>query len=432
MMTQDALEFTTTMSGGAARPDDARRDPGPDVIVIGGGVVGAATAYFLARDPAFDGRVVVLEQDPTYARSATALSASSIRQQFSTAINVRCSQFGIEFLRRAANELAPLAADEAAAAGTGSANAGAAVDIGLVERTYLYLATGAGRDTLTANVTVQRTLGVAVELETPDALQRRYPWLDVTGLAAGAWTHAGEGWFDAYALLQALRRKGRALGVEYRSARVTALERGAGATITRLQLDDGSSLSARWFICVAGTGTPRLLKPLGLHLPVGARKRTVYVFDSPGQIESMPLLVDPSGFWCRPEGASYLCGMPPDPDPEVEPDDFAADGTSFERDLWPLLAARVPGFEAARCARSWVGHYDYNAFDQNAFVGPVRAARNLLIACGFSGHGLQQAPAVGRGLAELVVHGGYRSLDLSPLDYERYLARRPLVEINVI
>jgi glycine/D-amino acid oxidase-like deaminating enzyme len=415
MMNQDARQYTSTMSDATPRPEPAHA-AGCDVAVIGGGIMGAATACFLASDSAFDGRVVVLEADTTYARAATALSASSIRQQFSSAINVRCSQFGIEFLRSVPEILA-----------TDDAH----VDIGLQERPYLYLATEAGQDTLTANVAVQCGLGVSVELSGPAELARRYPWLDVTGLAAGAWTRGGEGWFDAYALLQALRRKGRSLGVQYRTARVVALERTAGR-ITRASLDDGSTLSARWFVCTAGTRTPELLRPLGLELPVHARKRTVYVFDSSARIDDLPLIVDPSGFWCRPEGTSYLCGIPPDPDPGVAPDDFEPDGTSFERDLWPLLAARVPGFEAARCTRSWVGHYDYNWFDQNAFVGPVPDIGNLLFACGFSGHGLQQAPAVGRGLAELVVHGAYRTLDLGPLGYERWVTGRPLVETNVI
>jgi glycine/D-amino acid oxidase-like deaminating enzyme len=393
-----------------------------DVVVIGGGIIGATTAYFLARDAGLRGRIVVVEQDPAYARAATALSASSIRQQFSSAINVRCSQFGIEYLRSASDALATETA----------ANDCTRADIGLVERTYLYLATEAGARNLAENVARQRALGVAVEIDGPDALRRRYPWLAVDGLAAGAWTSSGEGWFDAYGLLQALRRKGRALGVEYRQARVAALERGRESMLASARLDDGSALPARWFVCAAGTRTPTLVEPLGLELPVRARKRTVFVFDSPARIDAMPLVVDPSGFWCRPEGASYLCGMPAVPDPDVDPDDFAPDATSFEQHLWPLLAARIPGFEAARSTRAWLGHYDYNAFDQNAFVGRVPVARNLLIACGFSGHGLQQAPAVGRGLAELIVHGSYRSLDLSPLGYERYAARRPLSETNVI
>jgi glycine/D-amino acid oxidase-like deaminating enzyme len=144
------------------------------------------------------------------------------------------------------------------------------------------------------------------------------------------------------------------------------------------------------------------------------------------------LIVDPSGFWIRPEGTGYICGTTPTPDPDVEADDFEPDETCFEDAIWPGLARRVPGFEAARCRRSWVGHYDYNSFDQNAFLGPLQPFDNLLVACGFSGHGLQQAPAVGRGLTEWLVHGAYRSLDLSMLGYERYRRGKPYVEANVI
>jgi FAD-dependent oxidoreductase domain-containing protein 1 len=388
-----------------------------DVLVIGGGIVGATTAYFLAREPSFMGRVLVLEQDPAYSRAATALSAASIRQQFSSEVNVHVSRFGIEFLRGAAEALA-----------TGDSP----VDIGLVERSYLYLATPAGRAALEANVRLQERLGVAVELADPDALSRRYPWLDVTGLATGSYTHAGEGWFDAFALLQAVRRKARALGVEFRQGRVLTFDTPVEGTIRRARLADGSPLEARWFVCAAGTRVPQLVGPVGVELPVAPRKRTVFVFDSPAQIVNAPLVIDPSGLWFRPEGRSWLCGLPPVADPDVEPDDFTPDGTSFEQHAWPVLAARVPQFEAARCTREWVGHYDYNAFDHNAFVGHVPAASNLLIASGFSGHGLQQAPAVGRGLAELIVHGRYTSLDLGPLGYQRYLEHRPLREANVI
>ena len=192
-------------------------------------------------------------------------------------------------------------------------------------------------------------------------------------------------------------------------AAITGAASGIGLECARTLLDEGAKVV---LVDRAQDKLEQLCKELGAN--------------------ALPLVVDPSGFWCRPEGTSYLCGIPPDPDPGVAPHDFEPDGTSFERDLWPLLASRAPGFEAARCTRSWVGHYDYNWFDQNAFVGPAPDIGNLLFACGFSGHGLQQAPAVGRGLAELVVHGNYRTLDLGPLGYERWLAAKPLVETNVI
>ena len=124
--------------------------------------------------------------------------------------------------------------------------------------------------------------------------------------------------------------------------------------------------------------------------------------------------------------------MPPNPDPEVALDDFDVDHTMFEEKIWPLLAHRVPGFEAIRSKGFWAGHYDYNSFDQNAIVGPHPVTKNLFFASGFSGHGLQQAPAVGRGISEYIAHGEYQSLDLSPLAYERLEKNQPLIERNVI
>jgi glycine/D-amino acid oxidase-like deaminating enzyme len=171
---------------------------------------------------------------------------------------------------------------------------------------------------------------------------------------------------------------------------------------------------------------------VGVDLPVFARKRTVFVFSCPVAIPGCPLLIDPSGLWFRPEGDRFLCGVPADPDPDVSPDDFEIDHSLFESVAWPILARRVPAFQAVRVTSAWAGHYDYNVFDQNAFVGPVPGIPNLLLAGGFSGHGLQHAPGIGRGLAEQIIFGEYRSLDLSPLSYARYVDGAPLREMNVI
>jgi FAD-dependent oxidoreductase domain-containing protein 1 len=92
----------------------------------------------------------------------------------------------------------------------------------------------------------------------------------------------------------------------------------------------------------------------------------------------------------------------------------------------------VPGFEAARLERAWAGYYEVNVFDHNAILGPHPSVANLLFMNGFSGHGLQQAPIVGRGIAELILHGRFASLDLSDLSFERVLENRPLLELNVI
>jgi FAD-dependent oxidoreductase domain-containing protein 1 len=158
----------------------------------------------------------------------------------------------------------------------------------------------------------------------------------------------------------------------------------------------------------------------------------VFVFRTPTPIADCPLVVDSTGLWFRPEQDQFLCGPLPSPDPNVEADDFDADLHLFEDVAWPILAHRVPGFEEARVMSAWAGHYDYNIFDQNAFVGNCEAVPNLLLACGFSGHGLQQAPGIGRALAEFIAFGEYRTIDVSALSFARYARAQPLRELNVI
>jgi glycine/D-amino acid oxidase-like deaminating enzyme len=168
----------------------------------------------------------------------------------------------------------------------------------------------------------------------------------------------------------------------------------------------------------------------GFDLPVAARKRTVYVISCRARLEPFPLLIDPSGFWIRPEGLSYIAGIPPDTDPDDAP--LEPDYEAFESVLWPALAERIPAFEEARLERAWAGYYEMNLFDHNGIVGFHPQITNLLLLNGFSGHGIQQAPVVSRGVAELICHGRFVTLDLSELSYRRLLENRPLPELNVI
>ncbi len=388
-----------------------------DVVIAGGGVVGSACAYFLQCDSRFRGSIAVVEPDPTYRNAASARSASAIRQQFSTPVNIALSAYGIEFLRDVPRRLA--LADCRAA-------------IGLVESTYLYLATEAGQSPLRHGVSMQRRSGVAVSLYDRSALAARYPWLHTVDLAAGSDTAAGEGWFDGYALLTALRNANRRGGVRYLRDRVLSLERSYGGEIAALTLEQQGRVACRYAVNATGTRSRDLASSAGIELPVYARKRCVFVFTCPTPISSCPLVVDPSGLWFRPERDRYLCGLPADPDPNVSPEDFDVPPDLFESRAWPILAHRVPAFAAIRLTGAWAGHYDYNVFDQNAFVGPVPSIPNLLLASGFSGHGLQQAPGIGRGIAEHIIGGHYQSLDLGPLSYARYLANAPLREVNII
>jgi glycine/D-amino acid oxidase-like deaminating enzyme len=388
-----------------------------DVVIAGGGIMGSSCACFLAATPGFDGSILVIEPDPTYRTAASTLSAGSIRQQFSTPVNIAISQFGMEFLKNAHERLA-CGPD--------------APDISLVDSTYLYLSSGDGLAALLENNRVQRKCGVSVKTWKADELGQQLPWMNVSDLHAGSMVADGEGWFDGYQLLMAMRRKVRALGVTYLRSRVENIVLDHAAQVSSVSLSGGVVINCGSLVNATGTYSRRLAASAGIDLPVHARKRCVFVFESEQAIADCPLVIDPSGLWFRPEGRQFICGMPPDPDPEVALDDFAVDHSMFEARIWPLLAHRVPAFEAIRSSGSWAGHYDYNTFDQNAIVGPHPVTRNLYFASGFSGHGLQQAPAVGRGISEHIVHGEYRALDLSRLAYERIPNQQPLIERNVI
>lgn len=383
------------------------------VVIVGGGVIGAATAFFLARDHALPS--VVVERDPNYRQASSALSASSIRQQFSSAINIRLSQASLEFLRHIDAELR---VDDM-------------VDIGLVEPGYLFLATAGGVETLRGNHRVQSDCGASIALLAPDQLRARFPWLDTRGIALGALGLNGEGWFDGYALLQALRRKARALGVRF-EARTASRVIQHGARVHAVECEDGTVLECDDLAICAGAWSAPIADQLGFDLPVRARKRDVFVFETPAKITSCPLVIDPSGVWFRPEGRRYICGAPPrSGDPDNAPLDTIDHGL-FDEVIWPRLAQRVPAFEQLRVVNAWAGYYEFNTFDQNGIVGAVPRWHNTYLACGFSGHGMQQAPAVGRALAELLATGAYQTLDLAPLSPQRIVDNTPLLERNVI
>jgi FAD-dependent oxidoreductase domain-containing protein 1 len=388
---------------------------GVDVLIAGGGAVGSAVAYFLATQPAFEGTVAVAEPDPSYEYAASARSASSIRQQFSTPLNIALSAFGLEFLGLG-----------------GPAGSRDGADLGLVESTYLYLASRAGLDTLTHNVAVQRRCGVQVQLHDPQALAVRYPWINTSDLAAAADTAGGEGWFDGYALLRALRAASVQRGVRYLRQSVESLLMSGTEAVDGVRLSSGETLRCRWLVNAAGTRARSVAAHAGIELPIYPRKRCVFVFSSANAVSGCPLVIDPSGVWFRPEGDKFICGALPVVDSNVAPDDFDVEHRLFEEVAWPVLAHRVPAFDALRVTSAWAGHYDYNIFDQNAFLGPCETVPNLILACGFSGHGLQQAPAVGRALAEYIAFGEYRTIDVRPLSYSRYLRGQPLREYNII
>ena len=385
----------------------AAQDP---VVILGGGAVGSAVAYFLTlQRPGCP--VVVIERDFSYRCASSALSASSIRQQFSAAINIALSRFGMEFLR------------------------GTCPEIDVVERGYLYLATQTGEGVMRANHLIQRAEGADVRLFSPDELRERFPWLDTNGIALGSLGLSGEGWFDGYSLLQALRKKAVAQGAIYRNDEAVGFEMPSHEDVrhvSSVRLAGGEQMACSAVVNAAGAWARPIAQWAGIDLPVHGRCRSVFHFTCPTPLEQCPLLIDPSGIWVRPEGAGFIAGFSPSDgnDPDDAPLDV--DHAAFEGHVWPVLAERIPAFEALRLKSAWAGYYEMNVFDQNAIVGLHPACDNLYFANGFSGHGLQQSPGVGRALAELILTGRWQSLNLDALGFRRILRGEPLVERNII
>lgn len=379
--------------------------------------MGSSVAYHLAAHPAFSGRILVIEKDMTYARAASSLSLSSIRQQFSSSINIRVGLYGVEFLRRAHDVLAV---------------DGDGPDVPFVENGYLYLGSENGAAILAANHVTQRAEGADILLLDPEGLKARFPFLNLDGVTAGAWGRTGEGWFDGYMLMQAFRRKARSLGVVYREGEIEAVER-EGARISHVRLASGERFACGAFVNSAGaSGAAKLAAQMGFEIPVHSRKRCVFLFTAKERIARCPLIIDTSGAYVRTEGDSYICGISPPAAQDPDTNDFDVEWAQFEETIWPALAHRIPAFENIRPGRAWAGHYDLNVFDHNAIVGRAPGLDNGYLASGFSGHGIQQSPAVGRGLAELIAEGRYATLDLGDFGYERIAAGRPIMERNII
>jgi glycine/D-amino acid oxidase-like deaminating enzyme len=400
--------------------------PSYDVVIVGGAVIGSAVAYFLMANPDFDGSVLVVERDPTYRQASTALSASSIRVQFSNAINVKISQFGSDFIRDFATTM--------------QVNGEAPPNLNFHPGGYLFLAsTTNGATVLRENHAVQRACGADVVLWGPEELHRAFPHLRVDDIQLASYGQSGEGWFSNTGLMNGFKAKARELGADYVTDEVMAIGRDGGR-VTSVTLKSGAVIQAGSIVNASGPRAALTARMAGLDVPVEPRKRTVFVFDCATTPEGsavvnggrLPLMIDPTGVFCRPEGRYFLTGAPPVEDPAVDWDDFEPRWEEFEDIIWPALAHRSLAFEAIKVVNQWAGHYDFNRLDHNLIVGPHPEVQNFLFANGFSGHGLQQAPAAGRAVSELITYGAFRTLDLSEVGYDRILANRPFLEKAVI
>ncbi|MCX7302504.1 MAG: FAD-binding oxidoreductase [Rhodobacterales bacterium] len=389
-----------------------------DLIIIGGAMIGSSAAWWTARNPDFKGRILVIERDPTYQWASTTHTNSCIRQQFGSEINVKVSQFGVDFIYNFKDYM-----DDPTAP-----------SILLHAFGYLYMAdTQAFADVLIDNAKMQNRLGAATRIMTPDQMAAEWPFYNLDGIILGSHNPVDEGYFDGGTIFDWFRKKARQIGVEYITNEVTGITR-QGSRVTAVTLASGETVAAGVIINASGPRGNVTAKMAGLDIPVEPRRRFTFVFDAADPLpKDLPLTIDPSGVHVRSDGRYYMTGCPPDDgDPAVAFDDFRMDHAIWENKVWPSIATRVPAFERVKLINSWVGHYAYNTLDQNAIVGPHPEVDNFLFANGFSGHGLQQSPAMGRGLSELVTYGTYKTLDLSPLGVDRILRNEPLLERAVI
>lgn len=373
--------------------------------------MGSATAYFVSALGGMTSKVAVVEPDPTYARASTTLAAGGIRQQFSTPENIMMSQFGYGFLETIGEVLA-----------TGDDRP----DVGLRPTPYLRLADAAARDILFRHCELQRGLGAGSTWLEPAELAVRYPWMKTGDVSAAILGGTGEGMFDPYSMLQAFRRKAQSLGVRYHRAAVIGMEMDE-RTVTSLRLDGGRVLRCGAVVNAAGPWAAAVAAMAGLELPVEAVKAHSFAFRAEHPVADCPIILDQvQGVQLKPEGQLYVCAAPGGE--RAAADDFDPDPDLFEQVVWPRVAQRVPQFEKLRLVRSWVGHVEYNRLDGNPVIGLHPDRPNLYFLTGFSGHGVQHAPAAGRAMAELILFGEYRSLDLSRFGWGRVIRGEPLAE----
>ncbi len=390
---------------------------GYDVVIVGGAIMGSSAAWFLSAQAGFDGSILVVDRDLSYESTSTAATNSCMRQQFSNPLNIAISQFAADFVRDFPTYLGDPEVPELAVDHYG----------------YMYLA---GDDefaaTLRANQAVQASHGAGTVIMAPEEIAQAYPFYNVDDIVCGSHNLVDEGYFDSGTMFDWWRKMARRNGVDYLENEVVAINR-TDDTVTSVTLASGEVVSCGTVVNASGPRAVETAKMAGLELPVEPRKRYTFMFDCAESLGmQLPLTIDPTGVHVRSEGTAFMAGCTPDDDPAVAYDDFAMDPNIWEDKVWPVLAHRVPAFERIKVSTRWAGHYAHNTVDHNVIVGPHHEVENFVFACGFSGHGLQQSPAIGRGVSELIAHGSYRSLDLTPLGYHRIVAGEPFIETAII
>lgn len=391
-----------------------------DVVIVGGAMLGSSVAWFLSNNDDFNGSILVVEKDPSYEFTSTAHTNSCMRQQFSSEINVKISQFAADFVKNFRHYMG----DDPRVP-----------ELMLQSYGYMYLADNEPfADVLRESQAVQAACGAGTKIMSAEDIKRDYPFYNVEDIVAGSHNLKDEGYFDGNTLFDWWKRSAREKGAEYLTNEVVSMQLNDAKTqVNSVTLKSGEVITCGKVVNASGPRAVLTSRMAGIELPVEPRKRYTFIFDAENPLDrDLPLTIDPSGVHMRTDGTYYLAGCPPDTDPAVDYDDFVQDHSIWENKVWPIIANRIPQFEAIKLTNSWAGHYSFNTFDQNAILGPHTEVENFIFVNGFSGHGFQQSPAMGRGTAELITYGEYRSLDLSPFNYQRIPENRPFIEKAVI
>jgi glycine/D-amino acid oxidase-like deaminating enzyme len=386
------------------------------VVVIGGGIVGSAAAFFLARSGK-DISVAVIEADSTYEHATSPQGAGGVRQQFSRPENIALSTWSLAFYKRFDEEMSGVTD---------------LPDINFREQGYLFVVSADGEETLRRNQALQESLGVTAQLLDRDAIRRRFPSIARDDIAVGCYT-PDDGWIDPHAGLWGFRRGAAHHGANYIEGRVTGIDT-TETKATAVRLADGTVIEADFIINAAGPWVGEIARMTGADLPVVPMCRVQHFWTCAEDTDTLPLVKDENGMFFRPEGAGFAGGRPSfDIEPGFVDDIYRGYFANyFEDTVWPMLAALVPKFENLRLERSWFGHYAQNLLDSNMIIGPYSPGHdNLITACGFSGHGIMHAPAVGCALAERILHESYRTTDLTRLEFGRVQRNEPYAEIGI-
>lgn len=396
-----------------------------DILIVGGGAIGSAAAYFLRCHPQAPS-VTVVEPDPTYALASTPRATGGVRRLFSCPENIQMSVASMDFFQ---HWHAHVAVDD----GAGHT----APDLGWKEGGYLFVVDDRAAAIVERNAERQRANGVDVRLLDRSDLARRFPSIRNDDLTLAAWT-PGDGWLDPNAVLQGLRKKAQHLGAVYVKDKVTGISMHDSANLqsqrgraSHVQLESGDTLKAGTMINAAGAWAGQVCALIGMPLPVVPMRRFEHYVEIEATLEPLPLIKDLDRLVCRPEGRGYSVGLVNSSEPPGYV--FDTDPAYFESVVWPALAWRLPAFEALKLKSEWSGLYDENTLDGNMILGNwAGEVENFYVAAGFSGHGLMHAPAAGRALAELILEGGYRTLDLARMDYRRVQSGQAVREEGII